>query len=405
MDTHDLEPALAALGATRLSSDKTVFGVVGPAGSQEVRAGGPVYKKSGMPFLSPSATNADLTSGSPTFYRVVGSDDRQATVDALFMVRKLKAKKVFIVDDQTVYSTGLANVAGNVLRKANVQVQRQSVGQKVTDFSSLVSKISSDRTSSSCRGRWRRTRSSSTCRWSSRGRRRRSRLGGLDSAISPLPGATSLVRARHPRPQGQCLDHQGVRKRYGRTGYVWPAELRVCAGALDGDEEVVCGQERVAEVLKNLRTTKLPATILALPVQFDGKGRTSSRSSTFTGSPATSERSSAGASEQRAPIPRGWAARVAPWDAEARGLGVLRQQIVNGVTLGSVYALISLGYSLVYGILKLLDFAHGDVYMIGAFIGFGVLAVFGGASNLSIPIPLVFVLMFSRRWSDAASSG
>ena len=70
------------------------------------------------------------------------------------------------------------------------------------------------------------------------------------------------------------------------------------------------------------------------------------------------------------------------------------QQIVNGVTLGSVYALIALGYSLVYGILKLLNFAHGDVYMIGAFIGFGVLAVFGGASNLSIPIPLVFVLMF-----------
>ena len=53
------------------------------------------------------------------------------------------------------------------------------------------------------------------------------------------------------------------------------------------------------------------------------------------------------------------------------------QQIVNGVTLGSVYALIALGYSLVYGILKLLNFAHGDVYMIGAFIGYGVLTMFG----------------------------
>ena len=45
---------------------------------------------------------------------------------------------------RTVYSTGLANVAGNVLRKANVHVQRESVGQKATDFSSVVSKISSD---------------------------------------------------------------------------------------------------------------------------------------------------------------------------------------------------------------------------------------------------------------------
>ena len=54
---------------------------------------------------------------------------------------------------------------------------------------------------------------------------------------------------------------------------------------------------------------------------------------------------------------------------------------MDGVTLGSVYALIALGYSMVYGILKLLNFAHGDVYMVGAFIGFGVLSVFGGAAD------------------------
>ena len=48
------------------------------------------------------------------------------------------------------------------------------------------------------------------------------------------------------------------------------------------------------------------------------------------------------------------------------------QLTVNGLTLGSVYALIALGYSLVYGILKLLNFAHGDVFMVGSFIGFGV---------------------------------
>jgi branched-chain amino acid transport system permease protein len=70
------------------------------------------------------------------------------------------------------------------------------------------------------------------------------------------------------------------------------------------------------------------------------------------------------------------------------------QQVVNGVTLGSVYALIALGYSMVYGILKLLNFAHGEVYMMGAFIGYGVLTVFGGALSPSIPIPLLIVFMF-----------
>lgn len=48
----------------------------------------------------------------------------------------------------------------------------------------------------------------------------------------------------------------------------------------------------------------------------------------------------------------------------------LLQQLVNGVSLGSIYALIALGYTMVYGIVKLINFAHGDVFMVGAFIGF-----------------------------------
>jgi branched-chain amino acid transport system permease protein len=46
------------------------------------------------------------------------------------------------------------------------------------------------------------------------------------------------------------------------------------------------------------------------------------------------------------------------------------QQLINGVSLGSIYALIALGYTMVYGILKLINFAHGDIYMLGAYIGF-----------------------------------
>jgi branched-chain amino acid transport system permease protein len=73
---------------------------------------------------------------------------------------------------------------------------------------------------------------------------------------------------------------------------------------------------------------------------------------------------------------------------------VFIQLTVNGVTLGSVYALIALGYTMVYGILKLLNFAHGDVFMIGAFIGFGVLTSLGGALDPRVPVWLVITLMF-----------
>jgi branched-chain amino acid transport system permease protein len=69
-------------------------------------------------------------------------------------------------------------------------------------------------------------------------------------------------------------------------------------------------------------------------------------------------------------------------------------ELLAGTVHGCVYALIALGYSMVYGILKFLNFAHGDVFMVGAFIGYGILTVFGGAAAISIPIALLLALMF-----------
>jgi len=70
------------------------------------------------------------------------------------------------------------------------------------------------------------------------------------------------------------------------------------------------------------------------------------------------------------------------------------QELVNGLTQGSVYALIALGYSMVYGILKLLNFAHGDLYMVGAFVGYFVIQWFGGANHLAVPVPVLLLVMF-----------
>ena len=51
-------------------------------------------------------------------------------------------------------------------------------------------------------------------------------------------------------------------------------------------------------------------------------------------------------------------------------LGQLAQQLINGISLGSIYSLIALGYTMIYGIIKLINFAHGDIYMLGAYAGF-----------------------------------
>ena len=52
------------------------------------------------------------------------------------------------------------------------------------------------------------------------------------------------------------------------------------------------------------------------------------------------------------------------------------QQLVNGISLGSIYGLIALGYTMVYGIIRLINFAHGDIYMIGAFVGYFAIRTF-----------------------------
>jgi len=81
------------------------------------------------------------------------------------------------------------------------------------------------------------------------------------------------------------------------------------------------------------------------------------------------------------------------------------QLTVDALTLGSVYALIALGYTLVYGVLKLLNFAHGDVFMVGTFVGYGVLQVLGGPATPSVPIWLVIVLVAASAMAVCAGLG
>jgi branched-chain amino acid transport system permease protein len=80
-------------------------------------------------------------------------------------------------------------------------------------------------------------------------------------------------------------------------------------------------------------------------------------------------------------------------------------QLVAGLTIGSLYALLALGYTMVYGILKLLNFAHGDVYMIGAYVGFFALTWLGGAQSPNVPIVILIALMFAAAMAGCAVLG
>ena len=71
------------------------------------------------------------------------------------------------------------------------------------------------------------------------------------------------------------------------------------------------------------------------------------------------------------------------------------QQLINGVTLGMIYGLIAVGYTMVYGIIGMINFAHGDVFMIGAFLSLIALTALSGLGLTSVPLALALTLVMA----------
>ncbi|TPQ43212.1 branched-chain amino acid ABC transporter permease LivH, partial [Prosthecomicrobium hirschii] len=71
---------------------------------------------------------------------------------------------------------------------------------------------------------------------------------------------------------------------------------------------------------------------------------------------------------------------------------VFLQQLINGITLGSIYGLIAIGYTMVFGIIGMVNFAHGDVFMVSAFIAMITFLLIGALVG-SVPVVIAIVLM------------
>jgi branched-chain amino acid transport system substrate-binding protein len=137
-----LDPAIATTSAQKLVADPDIIAVIGPSGSQEVEASAELFETANLEHVSPSATRPSLTqAGYKTFFRVVPNDDVQGPTDVTFMIEHLQAKSVVVIDDQTSYSVSLSDVVEKGLADGGVTVARESVTQKDSDFSALVTKI------------------------------------------------------------------------------------------------------------------------------------------------------------------------------------------------------------------------------------------------------------------------
>jgi branched-chain amino acid transport system substrate-binding protein len=272
-----LNPKLALTVGTKFTSNKSLLATVGPAGSQEVIAVGPLFKRKGLPAISSSATNVVLVDGRyPTFSRVVGNDAVQGNTDALFMVKKLHAKKVMIIDDQEAYSTGLAAKAGAVLKANKVTVQRESVNQKVTDFSSLVTKVSDDTTVVFLP--WQVAANGQLFAQQMKEQGKTAKIfgsDGLDSGDFTIAGAyvSSFARDIHGLPGTKAVI-AGYNKKYGTKWSTFGPPTYVAAQVIATAYTKACadGAASRAELLKNIRAVKIPHSILGLTISFDKHG-------------------------------------------------------------------------------------------------------------------------------------
>jgi len=131
-------PALASKAVT----DAKVLAIVGPAFSGESKTADPIFNEAGLPIITPSATNAKLsTNGWKIFHRAVANDDLQGPAAAKFIIGK-GAKKVAVIDDASEYGKGLADTVRAKLKEGGSTTDvNEAIDPKGSDFSSTVNKV------------------------------------------------------------------------------------------------------------------------------------------------------------------------------------------------------------------------------------------------------------------------
>ena len=273
-----LQPAQATTVTQQFTSNSSIVGVVGPAGSQEVEAVGSLMGRAGLAFISGSATAVALTSGSyPTFFRVVSKDSVQGPEDANYIIKNLHPKALMIVDDQEAYSTGLVSAMEPVFQAAGIKVDHESVSQKVTDFSSLVAKITSAETVVVLP--WQVAANAQQFGRDMAQEHKNALIFGTDGLFSPgtFSIAGSYVSSFGPDITAISADAaiaQAAQSKYGSFGTFGPPVF-AAAHVIDEAIASVCKAGQTpsrANVLAAIKQTSEPASILGQPISFDSHG-------------------------------------------------------------------------------------------------------------------------------------
>jgi branched-subunit amino acid ABC-type transport system permease component/ABC-type branched-subunit amino acid transport system substrate-binding protein len=374
-------PRDSALAAQKLVS-QGALAVIGTYGSSVTMPAADIYEKNRIACVGYGCTAVGLTLDKPRrfFLRTCGRDDAQGEFFSKWALEELGAKRIAIMHDNSTFARGVAEEARKAaepyLAKAKAQiVYYDAITAKTDDYSASLTKL----------------RETHPDVWYYTGYYAEAGLlirQGRNAGITcPFVGGNAAINEDFVKIAGPeaatgalmtqeplLADVETPLAKEFRTRYrskfgelpssPWPIyaadALFAIAGAIGK-----AGSADPQAIAQTLHSRMVGVAGVTGPIRFTDSGdrvgvpylmyevTRAGKLSVFTGA-------------LRAPAPEAKEARKGT-------LGILVEQAVNGLTVGSFYALMALGYCMVYGVLRLINFAHGDLFALGAYVGYAVL--------------------------------
>jgi len=422
---HD--PAQGAQNVKSFIDDPATLAMIGPFNSNVATAEIPLTVAAGLVQISPSTTSDTLTRGATalrlrrgsaatTFFRVCGTNQGQGSAGARLAIAQ-GFHAIFIVDDDETYGRGLAEVFEERFRALGGRVVgHEHLVANQQDFTALLSKVRALQPDALFFGGL----------TSSGGAVLRKQMGQNGLARLPFFGGDGISDEAFLAVAGPYADGvsyfvaapdvghlpearhflAAYRARFGSDAGPYSTnayaatqvEIAAIAAAMRRHPGVPPTR---AEVLAEVRASRGVATPIGR-VAFDRYGDTLHPLVTlytirhgvpyFQASDSHTDGGSAVAVATAAST-----TSVAPWWSGLLHIDttLLLQQIVNGVALGAIYALVALGYTMVYGIIELINFAHGDVATFGGFLALGLVGLIASTGAHALPTVLVIAAMLA----------
>ncbi len=373
-----------------IDRDKVVA-LIGEVTSSRSKAGGIVANSKHIPMITPTATNPDVTRVGPFVFRVCFTDDIQAAATATFLVDKLGKKRIALLyATDELYSSGLAEQVRKELAKhGTTMVAEKGFLKKETNFTTYLNELKDAKPDIIYAPIFYNQMALIARQAKALGLKGEMFVGGdgwdgpelLTDAGDELEGA---YFTNFYAPDVPVAERQGLPRQLHRALQEGPVEQRR-HGLRRGQASspTPSAAPRTSRRTPSARRSRTPGTSRA-PRAHHHRRRSQRRQAGDRGADQGEEvhlllhRARQGAGPARGPrVQRG-----APREVEYRRAMLLFWKVWSaletGLAQGAMIALVALGYTMVYGILKLINFAHSEVFMMGAYAGLFLIGALGG---------------------------